>query len=228
MEGSRGVRAPALIVLLILLASGSIEAGYRFEGGVRLGPADALEQWARALPGIHEQHALIDTCLADRSACAPWLVGVRVLVERARGLDRERQLRLVNRYVNGRGYRRERGRARPAADATAALAVANHWATLQELMREGGDCEDYALGKYQLLRALGVRARDLRIVVVYLRGRREYHAMLAVRRGRRDAWLLDIDNNVYRSRPAGYRFVFAMNERSIWDHRLAPGGGSPG
>ncbi len=221
MGRGSGQRAPALIAILILLAPLAAEAGYRFDAGVRLGPAERLADWADTLARARAQQPHLEACIAERDACPGWLRGVNVIVSRAHGLERERQLRLVNRYVNRRRYRGDRSTRTTTRLTEAPVLLRSRWSTLTEFMRRGGDCEDYATSKYQLLRALGFPARDLRVVVVYDRSTREHHAVLAVRRGEGDdAWLLDSDDRVYRSRPFGYRFVYALNERSIWDHEL--------
>ena len=44
-----------------------------------------------------------------------------------------------------------------------------------------GDCEDYAIAKYEILRAAGVAAEDLRIMLVRDLAVREIHAVLAAR-----------------------------------------------
>jgi predicted transglutaminase-like cysteine proteinase len=92
---------------------------------------------------------------------------------------------------------------------------------LLEFLQKGGDCEDYATAKYMILRLLGYSAEALRIVVVYDRKTREYHAVVAVNDDQGNVRLLDIDNRIYRGKPAAYRYIYAVNENSIWDHSVA-------
>lgn len=214
------VRAPALVLTLSLLAPLHAEADYRFEDGVYLGPARLMVDWSEALDRASRQRPVLEACLDSIDACEGSLRGLNVLVERARELSLEQQLRLINRYINKRRYRGDRSTHRYSELAEEDVLLTNRWATLVEFMRHGGDCEDYATSKYQLLRALGVPADDLRVVVVYDRTTREHHAVLAVRQPAGAAWLLDSDDRIHRGQPFGYRFVYALNETSIWDHEL--------
>lgn len=214
------VRAPALILVLSLLAPVTSEAAYRFEDGVYLGSASLLPDWAATLARARAQQDGLQACLGDPATCANYLRGVGALLDRARALPRDRQISLVNRYINKRRYRGDRTLETTGVSGEPTR-LPSRWSTLVEFLRRGGDCEDYATSKYQLLRALGMPAADLRVVVAYDRQSREHHALLAVRReGGEAAWLLDSDNRIYRGRPFGYRFIYALNETSIWDHEL--------
>ena len=70
--------------------------------------------------------------------------------------------------------------------------VVDLWsAPLATLTTGLGDCEDYAIAKYAVLRAAGVAADDLRIVLLRDTASREDHAVLAAREGGR--WFI-LDN----------------------------------
>jgi predicted transglutaminase-like cysteine proteinase len=57
----------------------------------------------------------------------------------------------------------------------------DYWATPSEIARKGiGDCEDFAVTKYWLLRSLGFDAQQLQLVVLLDTRRGIYHAVLAV------------------------------------------------
>jgi predicted transglutaminase-like cysteine proteinase len=212
------IGVPALIVALSLLAPLAAEADYRFDDGVYLGSADLLADWAETLQRARDQQPDIDACLADQVHCPPRSQGLHTLVERARGLSRDRQLKLINRYVNKRRYRDDRGGTITSALTEETVRLRSRWSTLLEFMRLGGNCQDYATSKYQLLRLLGMPSEDLRVVVVFDRATREHHAVLAARLEDGATWLLDSDDTIYRGRPFGYRFVYALNENAIWDH----------
>ncbi|MGH8166480.1 MAG: transglutaminase-like cysteine peptidase [Woeseiaceae bacterium] len=195
-----------------------VEADFRFEDGVYLGSADLLADWADTLARVRVQQPQLDACLADQDRCSRNLRGVHVLIDRARELSPDRQVRLINRYVNKRRYRRDRSDEIHSTAASDTVRLRSRWSTLVEFMRRGGDCEDYATSKYQLLRELGFPARDLRVVVALERTTREHHALLAVRQPDGEVWLLDSDNSTYRSHLFGYRVVYSLNETSIWDY----------
>ncbi|MEQ8859201.1 MAG: transglutaminase-like cysteine peptidase [Pseudomonadales bacterium] len=221
MGRGHAVRAPALILVLSLLAPSTGEAAYRFGDGVYLGSASLLPDWAETLQRARDQHPILDACVADAERCEGYLRGIPVLLQRARPLSRERQLQLINRYINKRRYRGDRTLEITSALSEETVRLPSRWSTLLEFLRRGGDCEDYATSKYQLLRALGIPAHDLRVVVVFDRASRDHHAVLAVRQDDDGAaWLLDSDDRIYRGQPFGYRFIYALNETSIWDHEV--------
>jgi predicted transglutaminase-like cysteine proteinase len=179
-----------------------------------------LVDWAETLARARRQQPVLQACLSGRDHCSNRLQGLHTLISRARELSRDRQLRLVNRYINKRRYRRDRSAGVHSSLAAETVQLRSRWSTLVEFMRRGGDCEDYATSKYQLLRELGIPAADLRVVVVYDRSTRAHHAVLAVQQHDGPAWLLDSDDSIHRSHPFGYRFIYALNETSIWDHEL--------
>ncbi len=95
----------------------------------------------------------------------------------ARTLDRAGQARFVNAALNRRiAYRADKG---------------DHWSTANEtLARAGGDCEDYAIAKLHALRALGVPASDLFLILGRDTAVRQAHAVLLIRVGHR-FWVMD-------------------------------------
>ena len=59
--------------------------------------------------------------------------------------------------------------------------VTDYWASpFESLTRGAGDCEDYAIAKYAILRAAGIEEQDLRLVIVRDLRVRQDHAVLAV------------------------------------------------
>ena len=179
--------------------------------------AEALPSWSRLLDRIAQQAETIQQCLDDESMCEGRLQSVRHLLDRGRELDREQQVWLVNRYINRFSrYRKDRRRDVNVGQFT--VRVGQEWSTLTEFLQRGGDCEDYATSKYQLLRLFGVRAEELRVVVIYDRTEREHHAIVGIANVEGQVLLLDTDNQIYRRRPPMYRFVYALNEDHVWDY----------
>ena len=87
-------------------------------------------------------------------------------------------------------------------------------------MRQGGNCEDYAVAKYVALRFLKVPAADLRIVVVEDLQHDSMHAIVAVYDDTR-IWILDNQLPAVRasSTIASYRPVYSINEEHWWVHK---------
>jgi len=135
--------------------------------------------------------------------------GFEAFLQRVSGYDREAQIDAVNSYFNGAPYR---------PDYTN-YGVGDYWATPTQLMARGGDCEDYAIAKYLALKALGVPADKMRIVVLKDLARGIEHAILVVYEEGRS---LALDNNlaaVTETRELrSYVPLFSINEQAWWFH----------
>lgn len=132
------------------------------------------------------------------------------ILNRARGQDRQTQLGTVNAWVNAR-IRFTDDRAAGRAD---------QWASAAQSLRRGrGDCEDYAIAKLQMLKALGVPADDLYLVVARDLVRRADHALLVVRL---DGRLVALDNETDQlldaTRANDYRPIFTYSGSRAWIH----------
>ena len=192
-------------------------ATYAFDSGELLGPASALPAWSEMLERHATQTGHVEACIEDQDACPRRARALHLIVEKGAELPRDKQIQLVNRYVNRKSHRLDRRRTTHTDEGK--VVRISHWKTLWEFMERGGDCEDYATTKYFLLRRLGFAPEDLRVVVVYDRRYREHHGVVAVRYDAGNTWLLDTDNHIYRRhKPAEYRYVYAVNETGIWDH----------
>ena len=212
---SRSKLAPALL----LLCSFSALAGYRFDDAESfLADASALPAWDHALQRHADERSVLKECLANEEACEGRLKGLRHIIQKGAGLEPDDQLRLVNRYINKRRYRRDRRQLSLSVAESGEARLRNQWSTLLEFLDRGGDCEDYATAKYFLLREMGHQPEDMRVVVSYDRSVRAHHAVLAIRRPDGSSWLLETDNTIRKKRQRGYRFIYAINEHGIWDH----------
>ena len=134
---------------------------------------EVIVQWSDALRRLARDAPAIAACDADPAACGSrrvrrWRESVAAL----RGADRFAQLDAINRLANGivpyrtdeRVYRRE-----------------DHWAAPLQMLRQAGDCEDYAILKFTSLMDLGFRNEQMRIVVVHDTVLDLPHAVLVVR-----------------------------------------------
>jgi predicted transglutaminase-like cysteine proteinase len=211
-------RLTASSVLCLLLAA-PVNAAYEFAGDDDyLTAASALPAWSDMLARHARDQQLIRQCIDDETTCEGRLRSMRHVIVKGASLSEDKQLSLVNRYVNRRMYRRDRTMPAPSVSANGEEKLRNHWVTLLEFMQRGGDCEDYATAKYFLLRELGFEADDMRVLVTWDRRARAYHAVLAVDRDEGAAWLLDSDNRILKRSHRQYRFVYAINENGIWLH----------
>jgi len=96
----------------------------------------------------------------------------------------------------------------------------DYWATPMEFfIKGGGDCEDFAIAKYMLLRAMGLSEDLMRIVVVETDAGIA-HAVLVIDD---EEGQIVLDNQIYRpamaSTISNYHPVFSVNAKHLWMHR---------
>ena len=209
-----GLRLGILLVAALMMFASADARGqtlYSFDTTEDFfAPATNWSAWQDTLDRHQSEREVIHQCLSDETTCTRRLKGLRHVLLKGADLDVEQQIRLVNRYVNRHRYKDDRVSSRSAAG--------NQWETLTEFLQRGGDCEDFAVAKYFILREFGVDAEDMRIVIGRESQRATHHAMLAIRLDEA-VWILENDNTIHRK---GYqdidRFVYAINEQGIWDH----------
>jgi len=96
----------------------------------------------------------------------------------------------------------------------------DYWATPAEFFaRGGGDCEDFAIAKYAMLRSLGVPENHMRLAIVQDKIKNIPHAVLIVYT---DNGSLLLDNQIKDARQTAsvdrYKPIYSINSRSWWRH----------
>lgn len=97
----------------------------------------------------------------------------------------------------------------------------DYWAAPSEMWQnQAGDCEDYALAKYAMLRKLGVPAEDMDILCVSQHGKATGHAVLAVRvdtENGREMYILDLHNKMMTAKEAAemYKLKNSVAESGV-------------
>ena len=191
-----------------------------------LARAQAFEAWHTAVLEHEDTRAKLSACATDKSACRGRMRSFNRMLERAGALSDEEQIELVNYYINRSRYDEDRRRRLHNEAGERIGWQRNQWSSLHTFLIKGGDCEDYASSKYFMLRELGFAAENLRVVVARSRELGGIHAVLAIKRPDGAIWLLDSDNRIRKRSHRDYRFIYAMNEHFVWDHRddyLGPG-----
>jgi predicted transglutaminase-like cysteine proteinase len=154
-------------------------------GGVSLSAA-RMPKW-RAMYGRHN---------ASKDS-ATW----RRLVAEARKAPDGKIVERVNRLVNQAQY----------VSDSSTWGRRDYWAAPAELFSRGGDCEDFAIAKYMLLKELGIPTSVMRVVIT------RTHAVLAVVHDGRTMVLDNRRARTYRlSSGMMSRTVFAINDRIWW------------
>jgi predicted transglutaminase-like cysteine proteinase len=173
---------------------------------------------------------------ADRMSLAAQRLGTRAatatrvlqpMLQQALSQDDAQKLQAVNQFFNRWVLFREDAETWGQVD---------HWASpLETLARGEGDCEDYAIGKYFSLLAVGMPAPKLRLVYVRAQlggagGPTQAHMVLAYY-ATPTAEPLILDNLISDIRPASRRPdltpVFSFNGDGLWQGVGSQSAGDP-
>jgi predicted transglutaminase-like cysteine proteinase len=93
----------------------------------------------------------------------------------------------------------------------------DYWESPSELFSHGGDCEDYAISKFLLLRAAGVSSQNMRILILGASPKSLAHAVLVVDRGDGPIVLDNLRQKTYpMTQSLAGRAVYAFNDQSMW------------
>jgi predicted transglutaminase-like cysteine proteinase len=142
-------------------------------GAMPVESAEILMKWSGLEADLRAEHDILARCRDSAAPCpAPAQKFLAVIAE---GQSREGRARIgvINRAINLA--------IRPTSD-LAQWGIPDRWSTpLVTLATGRGDCEDYAIAKYEALREAGVDARDLRLVIVRDLVARADHAVVAAR-----------------------------------------------
>ncbi|HLJ00225.1 MAG TPA: transglutaminase-like cysteine peptidase [Bradyrhizobium sp.] len=131
-------------------------------------------KWRGVEAEIEHEAETLAQCRDEPESCtSPAALRFLAMVEEARSKTGHDKLDTVNRRVNGA--------IRYTSDFEQ-HGVADLWSAPLATFTSGrGDCEDYAIAKYALLREAGVAVEDLRLLLVRDTSIRQDHAVLAVR-----------------------------------------------
>jgi len=145
----------------------------------------------------------------------------------ATDLDEEGRLQAVNQFFNRRIQ---------FAEDTTVWGQVDYWASPVEMLEKGaGDCEDFAIGKYFSLLAIGMPMAKLRLVYVRAQlggagGPVQAHMVLAYY-PQPNAEPLILDNLITELRPASRRPdlqpVYSFNSEGLWQGVGGPAAGDP-
>lgn len=134
----------------------------------------------------------------------------RALMSDKRTAPEREQLIAVNDFFNGARF----------VDDRELWQVADYWATPDEfLLRDAGDCEDFAIAKYFTLKAMGVAPDKLRITYVKVESLQQAHMVLAYYPEPQSEPLI-LDNLNRHILPAterpDLRPIYSFNAESLW------------
>ena len=133
-------------------------------------------KWLAVERAIAAEADVIAGCASDPGHCTSQpALRFRDIVTAAAAREGLARLGEINRAINLA--------IRPVSD-QAQYGVEDHWSSpLATLAAGAGDCEDYAIAKLVALRAAGVAAEDLRLVIIRENATGDDHAVVAARSG---------------------------------------------
>ena len=174
----------------------------------RSGDIAPFPKWTGMMARFAEQKKIPDSQCGQISYHPCSIAEWKNLMEATRGKPFSEQLEIVNDW----------GNKHPYIEDQVNWGLEDYWETPYEFMEVSGDCEDYAIAKYYSMRALGVPAERLRIIILQdLNLGGIIHAVLGVYE---DGELFILDNQSEQVKPAlkiyHYRPVFGINENSWW------------
>jgi predicted transglutaminase-like cysteine proteinase len=169
-------------------------------------------KWRKVADDIRAQEPALLRCLADATACSPAAARFVAIVKEAREHEGRVRLNFVNQRVNHAiRYTNDRTQWGTPDEWSAPLAAG------KGSFETGlGDCEDYAIAKYVALRAAGVPAKQLRVLLVHDNIARLDHAVLAANEDSHwyvldNRWTAAVeDNEVRRFTP-----LFALDDQGV-------------
>lgn len=165
-------------------------------------------KWRTIRDAMAMEDARLTNCYDENDDCSTEASKFTTLVTDASKFSGRARLEAVNRMVNAS--------VRYASD-MALHGQLDRWTAPLATLRAGkGDCEDYAILKYRILREIGVKPEDLKILLVRDTAVRIDHAVLAVRHD--DTWfILDNRNRGFYEEQdlPHYAPLFALDQNGV-------------
>ncbi len=130
-------------------------------------------------------------------------------LERFQGLSLNGKVTAVNEYVNQFKYIEDKDN----------FGRSDYWATPDQFFARGGDCEDFAIAKYTILKQLGVSESRMRLAIVHDKIKNIPHAILIVYT---DNGPMVLDNQIKTTKQASrvtrYKPIYSINSSGWWRH----------
>lgn len=211
-----GLLAAALLVAALLLPAAGADAAKgepSFFRSVEFRSSNmkAFKKWQAAIARYSREQALLKTgTCKSKTLNACHYKKLQTFVAALKGKNVVDQVRLVNSQIN---------KAKYISDANN-WGRQDYWASPGEFMARFGDCEDFAIAKYVVLKMLGFEEDDLRVVAVKDMNLKIGHAVLVVYL-KGQPYVLD--NQIKSILPASkirhYQPVFSINQKFWWKHK---------
>ena len=177
---------------------------------------DGFEKWVGVLERYQDDLRLLndrDHCDELSTMCDYKLWYEALMGDFGENSDHlEANIDKINRAVNEKTYKHDNQN----------WAIDDYWATPIEFFVNNGDCEDFAISKYFLLKDLGIKNEDMKITVLFDKKHREIHSILQVSIHKQWYMLDNRTNDILAldQSPAHYIPLYAINENGWWYYSI--------
>ena len=170
---------------------------------IRSNDISAFKKWTDVIGRFEYQ-------MKTGAASSPRVLMWKAQIQKLKGKSKREQIKSVNNFFNKVPYIEDIDNYNKS----------DYWATPEEFLSHGGDCEDFAIAKYTSLRALGFSTDQLRIAIVQDTLKNISHAILIVYS---DSGNFVLDNQDKRIETIAavnrYQPIFSINSASWWLHQ---------
>ena len=193
-----------LVLILFPMVTLAMQSPFVTTQQSRHGDLSAFTKWTGVIARYNSERGKCkdETCPQAK---------IDAFIQEQRNKPISEQVRAVNSFFNAVTY----------VEDSANYGMDDYWATPNQFMERGGDCEDYSIAKYMTLKRLGVPESMMRIVILQdnnLGG--IMHAVLETRIGKQ-RFLLDNqakevtdEASIYHYRP-----IYALNSSAWWAYQ---------
>jgi predicted transglutaminase-like cysteine proteinase len=170
-------------------------------------------KWRKVADDIRAEEPALMRCLADNKQCSAAASQFGAIVLEARGQSGRARLDLVNQRVNAAIHYKSDMAQWGVADVWSPPLATNDSGSFNTGF---GDCEDFAIAKYVALRAAGVPASQMRVLLVHDNLARLDHAVLAAQDDSHwyildNRWMTAVEDSEVRQ----FTPLFALDEQGV-------------
>jgi predicted transglutaminase-like cysteine proteinase len=163
-------------------------------------------KWKKVLTSLNEED---DDCQKKlKCPMQEWISAIMADKPYSKELD---ILKSVNSYVNKVKYIKD----------SKIWGKSDYWATPSEFFAKGGDCEDYVIAKFAILKKIGFSANNMRLVVLENMQKKLIHSILVVNLNGKDYVLDNERPHILTANEINhYKPIYSINEASWWKHSI--------
>jgi predicted transglutaminase-like cysteine proteinase len=169
-------------------------------------PVRPLAQWRRSLAALEKEAERVTRCRAATRCLDIGAKPLASLLSTLRQDDQRELVRQVNRHFNSFPYVGDRQ----------AFRIDDHWLSPINFVQRSGDCEDFAIAKYFVLRLMGIPDERMQLLLVRDERRRLDHAVLLIDFDSEVLVLDNLSDVAPWQKFSHYRPIYAFNAQTTW------------